>query len=70
MAIPLLMYWSLGIKFQSALVAALMCSFVGPLLCPLAKCTPIGIQDLQPHGAQVAGMGRTKIAQVTENDSE
>lgn len=32
MAIPLLMYWSLGTKSQSALVAALICSSVGPFV--------------------------------------
>lgn len=47
-----------------------MHSSVGPLLCPLAKCTPIGIQDLQPRGTQVAGMGSTKITEVTRNDSK
>lgn len=60
MVIPLLTYWSLGTRSQSALVAAIIYSSVGPLLCPLAKCTPVGTQDLQWCGAQVAGMGSTK----------
>lgn len=47
MVIPLLTYWSLGTRSQSALVAAIIYSSVGPLLCPLAKCTPVGTQDLQ-----------------------
>ena len=67
MVIPLLIYWSLGTKSQSALVAALICRSVGPFV---SKCTPVGIQDLQPCGAQVAGMGSIKTTQVTGNDSK
>lgn len=50
-----------GYGVQSALMAAIICSSTGPLLCPLARGQPLWNQHFQPWRVQSCKYGKHKI---------